>query len=183
MRVKTNLQVLHLLCMHYSSHPTRPASQYQIQVLGYLGDNRSRGPLIIFILNILKHILFKELPTIPDLDDFADISRVGAALLHPPDHLHATDHSPENNMFSIEPLKQRCGDKKITAKYSKLTGVFSVQMKNCEPFVSGPEFAMDKIPGTFGFMSTSGIYSNSHTRSIVPQFKVLVPKCFPVDGD
>ena len=109
---KTNLQVLHLLCIHYSSHPTHPASQYQIQVLGYLGDNKSRGPLIIFISNILKHILFKELPTIPDLDYFADISRVGAALLHPPDHLHATDHTTENNMFSIEPLKQSFGIKR-----------------------------------------------------------------------
>lgn len=24
--------------------------------------------------------------------------------------------------------------------------VFSVQIKNCEPFVFGPEFAMDKVP-------------------------------------
>ena len=71
------------------------------------------------------------------------------------------------------------------AKYSKLTGVFSVQMKNCEPFVSGPEFAIDKIPKIFGFIrSTFEMYlSISHTRSVVPEFEVLIPECFPVDGD
>ena len=77
------------------------------------------------------------------------------------------------------------GNKKIMAKYSKLTGVFSVQMKNCEPFVSGPEFAIDKIPKIFGFIrSTFEMYlSISHTRSVVPEFEVLIPECFPVDGD
>ena len=72
-------------------------------------DNRTGGPLIILILYILSRILFKELPTLPDLDCLADVARVGAVLLHPADHLHPPDPSSENNMFSIEPLKKRCG--------------------------------------------------------------------------
>ena len=70
---------------------------------------------------------------------------------------------------------------KDQSKYSKLTGVFSVQIKNCEPFVSGPEFAMDKIPGIFDFVSIFWMHCNRLTRCIVPQFEVLIPECFTVD--
>ena len=34
-------------------------------------------------------------------------------------------------------------------KNVQLTGVFSVQMKNCDPFVSGPELAIDNTPAIF----------------------------------
>ena len=37
---------------------------------------------------------------------------------------------------------EKSPDQKITHQ-----SVFSVQMKNCEPFVLGPEFAIDIMPG------------------------------------
>lgn len=45
-----------------------------------------------------------------------------------------------NQCISIKPLCNQCH------VFSTYQSVFSVQIKNCEPFVFGPEFAIDRMP-------------------------------------
>lgn len=91
-------------------------------------------------------------------------------------HIHIHNHTPQS-----PPVQQSCPQSAITTAFAVLPeedptfstafttsipsttlpnttcfpsshSVLSVQMKNCDPFVPGPAFAIDKIPGPVCFL-------------------------------
>ena len=75
-----------------------------------------------------------ELSTVGNGDLLAGLAIPGPKTLHGFHNVHAFFHLPKDHMLAIQPFSLGSADK-----------------KNWEPFVFGPAFAMDKMPGPVCF--------------------------------
>ena len=75
-----------------------------------------------------------ELSTVGNGDLLAGLAIPGPKMLHGFHNVHAFFHLPKDHMLAIQPFSLGSADK-----------------KNWEPFVFGPAFAMDKMPGPVCF--------------------------------
>lgn len=76
--------------------------------------------------------------------------------LHLGDHVHSFLHRSEHHVFVVEPVERRSPQDQarghLTARETQIKqqhfyhSVLVVQMKNWEPLVFGPEFAIERVP-------------------------------------
>lgn len=123
---------------------------------------------IILELGNLQPIPSLDLSRVDDHDLFRGLSRLRADCLHLHDNIHAFNNLSEDNVAAHSyTIHQNKKQKKnhvntiscfgeggwayeshkalyVVAHRPSSQGVFTVVMKNCEPLVFGPAFAMDK---------------------------------------
>ena len=105
-------------------------------------NNNGNDSIVSFL-----HVCYLNSTTFVNFDGLFSLPIRSSKFLNFPDDVHSFDNFSENDMF---PIKPTCHDlSKVSKKLFKED--VTVVMKNWEPLVLGPAFAMERRPGLVCF--------------------------------